>query len=200
MALLLLLLVSVLLAASSHGATTKLRILYHPNNTALSPVDEDWTITYEYTVPPDKPGAEWDPTEGVFFIWGDTDFDSYGPRSPSTQMHDYIFNQIVPQLVIGDTLAAGNASTNYNPGMKTHQLQLRLGAYYTIAVLSNLACTPQVGSHSRTGKYKHNTSGRSGAAQANRKTLTLSTSEQDRLTRRESVIQAITKSVHCVGP
>ena len=47
---------------------------------------------------------QWDPKEGVFFIWGDTDFDSYGPRNPPTQMHNYIFNQIVPQLVIGDTL------------------------------------------------------------------------------------------------
>lgn len=112
-------LVVLLLAARSHNATTKLRILYHPNTTALSPVDEDWTVTYEYTVPPDKPGAEWNPNEGVFFIWGDTDFDSYGPRSPPTQMHDYIFNQIVPQLVIGDTLAAGNASTKYNPGWTT---------------------------------------------------------------------------------
>ena len=108
-----------LAAGCSHGATTKLRIAYRPNNTALSPIDEDWTITYEYTVPPDKPGAEWNGNEGVFFIWGDTDFDSYGPRSPPTQMHDYIFNQIVPQLVIGNTLAAGNASTHYNPGWIT---------------------------------------------------------------------------------
>ena len=111
----------LLLGASGcvRAATTKLRIAYRPNTTALSPIDEDWAISYSYTVPPDKPAAEWDPSEGVFFIWGDTDFDSYGPRSPPTQMHDYVFNQIVPQLVIGDTLAAGNASTNYNPGWIT---------------------------------------------------------------------------------
>ena len=62
-------------------------------------------------MPPDKPGAEWDPSEGVFFIWGDTDFDSYGPRSPPTQMHDYIFNQIVPQLSLGSGLASSDPVT-----------------------------------------------------------------------------------------
>ena len=71
------------LPALALAATTKLRIRYFPSSDAggcaLSPVAEPWRIEYEYTVPPDKPGAEWDPDEGVFFIWGDTDFDSYGP-------------------------------------------------------------------------------------------------------------------------
>lgn len=84
-------------AATASAATTKLRILYRPNTTALSPIDQQWTIEYQYTVPPDKPAAKWDPTEGVFFIWGDTDFDDYGPRHPPTQMHNYIYNQIVPR-------------------------------------------------------------------------------------------------------
>ena len=30
----------------AQAATTKLRIAYRPNTTALSPIDEDWTITY----------------------------------------------------------------------------------------------------------------------------------------------------------
>ena len=46
------------LAAPASAATTKLRILYRPNNTALSPIDEPWTIEYKFTVPPDKPAAE----------------------------------------------------------------------------------------------------------------------------------------------
>jgi hypothetical protein len=32
--------------ASTAAATTKLRIVYRPNTTALSPIDQDWTITY----------------------------------------------------------------------------------------------------------------------------------------------------------
>jgi hypothetical protein len=94
--------------------TKKLRIMYHPAGKALSPIDEPWALTYQYTVPAHKPGKEWDPKAGVFFIWGDTDFDSYGPRNATLRIHDYIFNQIVPQLVIGNTLAAND--DKYNPG------------------------------------------------------------------------------------
>mmetsp|Transcript_133819 Transcript_133819/g.416225 ORF Transcript_133819/g.416225 Transcript_133819/m.416225 type:complete len:337 (-) Transcript_133819:15-1025(-) len=94
--------------------TQKIRVLYHPDQHALSPIDAPWQLKYEYTVPMKLPSAEWDPRQGVFFIWGDTDFDLYGPRNATFRMHDYLFNQIVPQLVIGNALASND--DKYNPG------------------------------------------------------------------------------------
>ena len=111
----LLALLTTLVAGEEKPAPTqKLRIRYHPAGKALSPIDEPWALTYEYSVPAKEPAKEWDPKEGVFFIWGDTDFDSYGPRNESLRIHEYVYNQIVPQLVIGKTLAAND--DKYNPG------------------------------------------------------------------------------------
>jgi len=97
--------------------TRKIRILYHPDSHSLSPIDRSWEIRYQYTVPSRTPGAEWDPEHGVFFIWGDTDFDLYGPRNSTFRMHDYVYNQIVPQLVIGNALASNDE--RFNPGWIT---------------------------------------------------------------------------------
>ena len=53
------------------------------------------------------PTTDFDPTKGVFFLWGDTDYDPYGPRGPykdKALQQKYIFNQIVPQAVVGNVL------------------------------------------------------------------------------------------------
>jgi hypothetical protein len=83
---------------------------------ARFPVDKPWNLLYEYAVPLHKPsGPHWEAGAEVYFIWGDTDFDSYGlaPRA-AFPMSKYIYNQIVPQLVLGNALASNDK--DYNPG------------------------------------------------------------------------------------
>ena len=56
-------------------------------------------------------GGKWHTLGEVYYIWGDTDFDSYGvhPRAP-WPMSEYLFNQIVPQLSLGSGLASSDPS------------------------------------------------------------------------------------------
>jgi hypothetical protein len=72
----------------------------------------NWTIKYQYVVPPLPCAPTWNYTNGVFYIWGDVDFDEYGSNG-GYPLSNYMFNQIVPQLMIGRALAGNDA--NYNP-------------------------------------------------------------------------------------
>jgi hypothetical protein len=54
-------------------------------------------------VPPVPCSSTWNPNNAGFYVWGDVDFDTYGSGGQAP-LSDYVFNQIVPQLMIGDTL------------------------------------------------------------------------------------------------
>lgn len=109
---------------STHRSGCNLRVMRKPNGTdtkdkhaARFPTNKPWTLQYEYKVPHKPSGPDWVPSDEIYFIWGDTDFDSYGlaPRA-EFPMSRYIYNQIVPQLVLGNALATGGPSSNYKPG------------------------------------------------------------------------------------
>ncbi|HWK46439.1 MAG TPA: hypothetical protein VNT30_17090 [Stellaceae bacterium] len=68
----------------------------------------DWVIRYQYVVPPIPDSLSWDPSKQTFYIWGDIDFDAYG-SSGKFPISKYRFNQIVPQLMLGRSLAGNNA-------------------------------------------------------------------------------------------
>ena len=112
---------------ATHPAGCDLRVMRKPNSTngitahgdddahaARFAVDQPWRLDYTYTVPRHTP-AGMTASSSTYYIWGDTDFDSYGvaPRAPFP-LSRYIYNQIVPQLVLGNALASNDA--NYTPG------------------------------------------------------------------------------------
>lgn len=71
---------------------------------------KDWVLEYAFLVPPLPSGEGWSPSRGVFYLWGDVDFDAYGSRAPeaSARISGYRFNQIVPQLVVGHVLSGND--------------------------------------------------------------------------------------------
>jgi hypothetical protein len=74
--------------------------------TSLPSPTKSWTITYKFTVPPIPCAPTWNPENQTFYIWGDEVFDEYGSSgSYALNNVNYMFNQIVPQLMIGNTLA-----------------------------------------------------------------------------------------------
>ena len=92
-------------------------------------------------VPLHQPTVE---AEGAtFYIWGDTDFDSYGlaPRA-EYPMSKYIYNQIVPQLVLGDALASNDA--NFTPGWRVFHSWAVQAQYYWSSCTKTLGrrCAP----------------------------------------------------------
>ena len=105
----------------THITGCDLRIMRKPNgtaddgenHTARFAVDQPWTLSYEFAVPTHKPTGLV-AASSTYYIWGDVDFDSYGvaPRA-AFPMSKYIYNQIVPQLVLGNALASNDAS--YTP-------------------------------------------------------------------------------------
>jgi hypothetical protein len=64
---------------------------------------KSWTVEYKFTVPALPCSATWNYENQTFYIWGDLVFDEYG-SSGLYPLSNYVFNQIVPQLMIGDTL------------------------------------------------------------------------------------------------
>jgi hypothetical protein len=112
-------------------------------------VDKPWKLLYEFAVPLHKPsGPHWRDQSSVYFIWGDTDFDSYGlaPRA-KFPMSKYIYNQIVPQLVLGNALASNDK--NYNPGWKVFNNWTVQAQYYwsSCSLAAGRRCAP---GHSRS--------------------------------------------------
>ena len=59
---------------------------HDPCRAARNAVDRPWALEYEYAVPSHKQmptGKDWNAKDEVYYIWGDTDFDTYGvhPRA-----------------------------------------------------------------------------------------------------------------------
>lgn len=74
--------------------------------------DRSWRITYGFRVPPRPCAPTWNHDDQVFYVWGDLDFDPYGANG-AHPLSDYRFNQIVPQVMIGNSLAANDSA--YHP-------------------------------------------------------------------------------------
>jgi hypothetical protein len=73
---------------------------------------QDWTLRYRFFVPPLPTSPTWDYRRGTVYQWGDVDFDSYGSGG-TYKLSDYLYNQIVPELVLGSVLDANDA--DYKP-------------------------------------------------------------------------------------
>ena len=119
---------------NTHVTGCNLRIMRKPNGTvtddvhaARFAVNRSWSLSYEYQVPMHQPTTK--EQGSTYYIWGDTDFDSYG-LAPRAQypMSKYIYNQIVPQLVLGDALASNDA--NFTPGWRMFDRWAVQAQYY----------------------------------------------------------------------
>jgi hypothetical protein len=94
---------------------------------AFPPASQSWTVAYQYVVPPLPCSPTWNPTQQTFYDWGDVAFDTYGANGP-TPLSDYVFNQIVPQIMLGNVLS-GNDSA-YAPSSSTHASWVMQAQYY----------------------------------------------------------------------
>jgi hypothetical protein len=84
-----------------------------PDGTVSLPSpSQDWLIQFQFSVPPLPDTSSWDYLRQVFYIWGDIDFDMYGSTG-KYMLSDYLYNQIVPQLMTGWALAGNNS--DYKP-------------------------------------------------------------------------------------
>jgi hypothetical protein len=85
--------------------------VYSPTLARL-PAAQDWTLKYRFVVPPLPVSPTWSYEIGTVYQWGDVDFDGYGSSGPY-RLSDYRFNQIVPQLILGNVLDDNDAT--YTP-------------------------------------------------------------------------------------
>ena len=69
----------------------------------------DWQLQYQYSVPPLPCAPTWNSNGATFYVWGDVDFDAYG-SSGSYPLSSYLYNQIVPQLMLGTALSGNDAA------------------------------------------------------------------------------------------
>lgn len=76
---------------------------------AMPSPSSNWTLKYEYTVPPLPCSSTWNPADETYYIWGDVDFDVYGAQG-QYPLSRYAYNQIVPQLMIGNALSGNDAA------------------------------------------------------------------------------------------
>lgn len=103
---------------ADHSSTTAYRVRVEVRESGklpdvkLPPATKSWEIEYEYQVPPLPSSATWNYKSQVIYQWGDIDFDAYGSRG-AYKLSSYLFNQIVPQLFIGNVLSGNGA--HYDP-------------------------------------------------------------------------------------
>ena len=79
---------------------------------AFPSAETSWQLTYSFTVLALPCSDSWNPMNQAFYVWGDAVFDQYG-SSGAYPLSNYLYNQIVPQIMVGDVLAGNDAS--YNP-------------------------------------------------------------------------------------
>lgn len=105
----------IFLASGAFAADPGYRVVVQPRAAVhgASPFprsDQPWELRYQFIVPPLPSSKSWDPTTQVFYIWGDVDFDTYGFKGSATLTSKYLYNQIVPQLMIGYAFAENDAN------------------------------------------------------------------------------------------
>ena len=99
------------------------RLSYAANALVTMTTGVNWTLSSTCVVPP-VPAA----ITGTYYIWIDTDFDNYGPSYDPTPLSRMKFNQIVPQLMIGNCLSGNDA--NYNPTWTDYTAWVIQAQYY----------------------------------------------------------------------
>jgi hypothetical protein len=88
------------------------RLQIYPTAHPQLPAAQDWTLEYRFVVPPLPASPTWNYKTETVYQWGDVDFDAYGARGEH-KLSDYVYNQIVPELEIGNVLDASDAG--YRP-------------------------------------------------------------------------------------
>ena len=78
-----------------------MQVVPHAWPFTFPPPSQSWQLQYGFTVPPLPNTTTWDYRRQVFYIWGDVSFDEYGLEGGSNQISTYLYNQIVPQLILG---------------------------------------------------------------------------------------------------
>jgi hypothetical protein len=75
----------------------------------------NWTVTYQFTVPPLPCSSTWNHLNRTIYVYGDVSFDHYGQTGghPIAGAQNYAINQIVPEIAIGDATYGGDA--NFHP-------------------------------------------------------------------------------------
>ncbi len=86
----------------------------------------DWIVTYKFKVQP-LPHGNWNYQEQTIYTYGQIDFDRYGSEGPYT-ISDYQYNQLVPQVMIGNCL--DSSDSNYNPYWSTYDNWVFQAQYY----------------------------------------------------------------------
>lgn len=113
-----------------------------PGSDMLPPLDQDWVLEYVFSCPPlPRDDTSWclgagkyDSFFHTFYVWGDVDFDFYGPsgfaagKVPSA-VTQCMMNQIVPQVMTGRCLAFNDPLT-YDPGWQEFDTWVMQAQYY----------------------------------------------------------------------
>lgn len=92
----------------------------------LPAANQSWQLEYKFIVPP-IPQGDWEPTGQVFYVWGDVDFDEYGSFGPY-QISPYMFNQVAPQVMIGNCLSSNDPS--YKPSWQVFDTWVMQAQYF----------------------------------------------------------------------
>lgn len=91
------------------GSNPENRVQVYSKAAPQLPAKQDWTIEYQFSVPPLPSSRTWDYKVGTVYQWGDIDFDEYGSRG-KYKLSDYQYNQIVPELFLGNVLDTSDAA------------------------------------------------------------------------------------------
>jgi hypothetical protein len=93
------------------GYRVQIYVDSNSGNVNLPAATQTWTLQYEFTVPPLPTSPTWNFTTETIYQWGDVDFDTYSSGN-TYPISPYVYNQIVPQLILGNVLSSNDA--NYN--------------------------------------------------------------------------------------
>lgn len=103
------------------------RLQIYSQTTSKLSATENWTLQYQFTVPPLPKSRTWNYKVGTVYQWGDVDFDAYGSTG-AYKLSVYRFNQIVPELILGSVLDASDA--NFKPSWSQRSTWAIEAQYY----------------------------------------------------------------------
>jgi hypothetical protein len=127
--------VLALSAVSKAGDGDILRVVVTPGAAVHEKIssmssNQTWQLRYKFVVPPLPRATSWDYKSQEIYIWGDVDFDDYGTLGGANKINHYRFNQIVPQLMMGDTVAL--SGPNYGAQSKVYDHWVIQAQYYWV--------------------------------------------------------------------
>jgi hypothetical protein len=149
--------------------------IYPSNGQPMLPSHHNnWTLEYKYIIPP-IPSGNWNYQNQTVYTYGQIDFDQYGSGGKYT-ISDYMYNQIVPQVMIGNCLDSNDSQ--YNPYWHLYQHWVIQAQYYwmnsgdtSFSLCGNIVqvdpgeeLTTKISYSASTGKITASISGLSGAS------------------------------------